>query len=715
MNTNIHVISKDSQKAALNSTLARLFNKKVLKTKGKSLKLKTKQTKEPQIKSQNCFEFLQNKKTNQALNLDEIICSIEIDNNMNNCNSSISTAEPSSKSKNQQFKFKSNLKLNDMKEYNIMENKENSNLNSNLIDNPDTNYDSHEAYQLLENYEFKNVFPYTCSAGEEQNEDRLTRVPSRLSVLKQKKNLALDIEKCNSAESEKFGEIPTFENESRRNYTDSLENSKCNLKTEEIGVFGLLTEEDCGNKSKGDCNIFIEEDRRDFDNCLELTEENAYDRPYENKSSVTVNRLEDLENLYSSSNQSMNFPMLIAEEKEIEEYQGNDYYMNIKGNQGYEESLEIIKEQDTPYTQTPNTYKKDLGQSSKTRKGYMEGRLGILLSSRQNPEKEEKPPKLNLHLKDANKSNCPQIPFEYIGEIYSNLKVEEKETIFTSRKTNCKARAILADWIMDVSDKFKLVEETYFLTLSIMDRYLSLEKNKNISLDKYQLVGSSSLSIACKYEEIYSPEIRDFVYITDSTYTKEEILACEMDILVSLQFQVTYPSALRFFEIFSFFAGYNETGQPEENQERKQSNRNNQYIMDIDDLMLEESFTSNKNNKNMKLPNFEVFKHLGQFILFIFSLDNRYNNYTPSQVALAVMSICMRIKDGICLGEKKPQNIYLPNTLLNLVTSSELQVINKCFVDILFNLEYHNTTGLISVVEKFRKSKYSKIAEMRLF
>lgn len=27
--------------------------------------------------------------------------------------------------------------------------------------------------------------------------------------------------------------------------------------------------------------------------------------------------------------------------------------------------------------------------------------------------------------------------------------------------------------------------------------------------------------IASKYEEIYAPEIRDFVYITDKAYTKE--------------------------------------------------------------------------------------------------------------------------------------------------------------------------------------------------
>jgi len=33
-----------------------------------------------------------------------------------------------------------------------------------------------------------------------------------------------------------------------------------------------------------------------------------------------------------------------------------------------------------------------------------------------------------------------------------------------------------------------------------------------------QLIGVTSMMIACKYEEIYSPEIDDFVYICDNAY-----------------------------------------------------------------------------------------------------------------------------------------------------------------------------------------------------
>ena len=63
-----------------------------------------------------------------------------------------------------------------------------------------------------------------------------------------------------------------------------------------------------------------------------------------------------------------------------------------------------------------------------------------------------------------------------------------------------------------------------------------------------QLVGVSAMFIACKYEEIYAPEIKNFVYITDRAYTKEDILRMEGKIISALEFNFTVVSVLRFYE-----------------------------------------------------------------------------------------------------------------------------------------------------------------------
>jgi len=54
--------------------------------------------------------------------------------------------------------------------------------------------------------------------------------------------------------------------------------------------------------------------------------------------------------------------------------------------------------------------------------------------------------------------------------------------------------------------------------------------------------------IASKYEEIYAPEVRDFVYISDQAYTRDQILAMESIMLNTLGFHLTVPTTLRFGE-----------------------------------------------------------------------------------------------------------------------------------------------------------------------
>jgi hypothetical protein len=60
--------------------------------------------------------------------------------------------------------------------------------------------------------------------------------------------------------------------------------------------------------------------------------------------------------------------------------------------------------------------------------------------------------------------------------------------------------------------------------------------------------------IATKYEEIYPPTVKDLVYITDNAYSKEEILAMECNVLVTLEFDIQQTSQYRFLERYSKIA-----------------------------------------------------------------------------------------------------------------------------------------------------------------
>lgn len=56
--------------------------------------------------------------------------------------------------------------------------------------------------------------------------------------------------------------------------------------------------------------------------------------------------------------------------------------------------------------------------------------------------------------------------------------------------------------------------------------------------------------ISTKYEEIYPPELKDLLNVSENKFTKAEVLTMEAHILTTLDFNFSYPSALRFLERF---------------------------------------------------------------------------------------------------------------------------------------------------------------------
>ena len=110
-----------------------------------------------------------------------------------------------------------------------------------------------------------------------------------------------------------------------------------------------------------------------------------------------------------------------------------------------------------------------------------------------------------------------------------------------------KMRAILVDWLVEVHMKFRLVPETLYLCVHILDRYCAIA---HVERSKLQLVGVTALFLACKHEEIYPPEVRDCVYITDRAYDRQEVLDMEQTLLRILDWKVSLPTAYPFLDRF---------------------------------------------------------------------------------------------------------------------------------------------------------------------
>ncbi|XP_070196925.1 G2/mitotic-specific cyclin-A-like [Littorina saxatilis] len=151
---------------------------------------------------------------------------------------------------------------------------------------------------------------------------------------------------------------------------------------------------------------------------------------------------------------------------------------------------------------------------------------------------------------DDRESVIEDVP-EYSEDIYSYLlTVEHKNRPrpgFMRRQQDVTMgmRSILVDWLVEVAEEYKLQRETLFLAVNYIDRFLS---HMSVLRSKLQLVGASAMFLASKYEEIYPPDVNEFVYITDDTYQKKQILRMEHLILKVLNFDVATPTVNWFVE-----------------------------------------------------------------------------------------------------------------------------------------------------------------------
>jgi hypothetical protein len=194
---------------------------------------------------------------------------------------------------------------------------------------------------------------------------------------------------------------------------------------------------------------------------------------------------------------------------------------------------------------------------------------------------------------DAEDVDDPLMVSEYVVEIFEYLKELEIATMAnpdymeSQTELEWKMRGILVDWLLEVHTRFRLLPETLFLAVNIIDRFLSA---KIVQLDRLQLVGVTAMFIASKYEEVLSPHVQNFRHVADDGFTEEEILSAERFVLAALNYDLSYPNPMNFLRRIS------------------------------------------------KADNYDIqTRTLGKYLLEIGCLDHRFLAHPPSQVAAAAM------------------------------------------------------------------------------
>jgi len=274
--------------------------------------------------------------------------------------------------------------------------------------------------------------------------------------------------------------------------------------------------------------------------------------------------------------------------------------------------------------------------------------------------------KIKIKYFDESKITNVQIPKDYINTIYHNLLHEEsnpsmislkqnKNFMMDQKEINSKMRSILIDWLIDVHFKFGFTDETLFLTVSIIDRYISFSQ---ITRANFQLLGITALMIACKHEEIDLPKMDDFIYITDHAYVKNEMIKMEYDILNKLNFSFLYPSPIKFFEYLSLHFNF---------------------------------------DKKMHM--------MGKYLMESFLLDIKNFKYKPSIIACACAYIVMKFF--------KLKNYYeaYDKKFYNLKEGEYTEGnVKECAKEICLLVDNINKTNFQACLKKYSKTEQEKVA-----
>jgi len=147
----------------------------------------------------------------------------------------------------------------------------------------------------------------------------------------------------------------------------------------------------------------------------------------------------------------------------------------------------------------------------------------------------------------------PNQPFDFTQLVFHDLYVQQQmsmpspDYMKSQPDVSEQMRSILIDWLVEVAEEYDFKQSTLFLSASVIDRLLSLVQ---VRRDKLQLVGMTAMVIAAKNQEYSSPELEDFVLISDNTYSKRELIHMEGQILTLMDFKVNAPTVFTFLQRF---------------------------------------------------------------------------------------------------------------------------------------------------------------------
>ena len=161
-----------------------------------------------------------------------------------------------------------------------------------------------------------------------------------------------------------------------------------------------------------------------------------------------------------------------------------------------------------------------------------------------------------------NKRESDSLLLKYGEDCYYFNKSLEKtvfkipETLLKNHKISSNIRTKMVDWMVEVLSIFETMDETFFLSVNIMDIFL-LKTKKVFKNEDVHLIGITSMFISSKFQEIYPLSLKNFVHkVGHDIFSEEEIKKMECQIVGDIGLEVLVSTSIYDFLKTYFYDFY---------------------------------------------------------------------------------------------------------------------------------------------------------------
>ncbi|KAM6157209.1 cyclin-O [Erethizon dorsatum] len=142
---------------------------------------------------------------------------------------------------------------------------------------------------------------------------------------------------------------------------------------------------------------------------------------------------------------------------------------------------------------------------------------------------------------------------DYGQSCYAFRKAQEShfhplESLARQPQVTAESRCKLLSWLIPVHRQFGLSFESLCLTVNTLDRFLTTTP---VAADCFQLLGVTSLLIACKQVEVHPPRVKQLLALCCGAFSRQQLCNLECIVLHKLHFSLGAPTVSFFLEHFT--------------------------------------------------------------------------------------------------------------------------------------------------------------------